>query len=135
MNVGGAAQPASAPGGAEQPTFSALPDDASELMVAFYNVGIPTCRDRQDRDTGPLLLATRRAANDCIVHLIGLLTDPADGQAYRETVKMMFERLGRKGLPTRTKDDHEKVAGILNARWQIFERRRCCTARLGSRRC
>ena len=71
---------------------------------------------RQDQDTGPLLLATRRAANDCIVHWIGLLADPADGQAYRETVKMMFERLGRKGLPTRTKDDHEKVAGILNAR-------------------
>ena len=89
-----------------------------------------TCRDRggaaqparQDRDTGPLLLATRRAANDCIVHSIGLLTDPADGQAYRETVKMMFERLGRKGWPTRTKDDNEKVAGILNARWQLFER-------------
>ena len=75
-----------------------------------------TCRDRQDRDIGPLLLATRRAANDCIVHLIGLLTDLADGQAYRETDKMMFERLGRKCLPTRTKDDHEKVAGILNAR-------------------
>ena len=30
----------STPGGAAQPTCSALPDDASELTVAFYNVGI-----------------------------------------------------------------------------------------------
>ena len=45
----GAAQPASARDGAAQPTstdgaaqpiFSELPDDASELTVAFYNVGI-----------------------------------------------------------------------------------------------
>ena len=95
-----------------------------------YYSGNTTCRDwdgaaqpvKHDRDTRPLLLASRKAANDCIVHSIGLLTDPADGQAYRETVKMMFERLGRKGWPTRTKYDHEKVAGILNARWQLFER-------------
>ena len=37
---GGAAQPISTPGGAAQLTFSALPDDASELTVGFYNIGI-----------------------------------------------------------------------------------------------
>ena len=40
-STGGAAQPTSTPGGAAQPTFSVLPDDVSELTVAFYNVGIP----------------------------------------------------------------------------------------------
>ena len=38
--AGGAAQPTLTPGGAAQPAFSALPHDASELTVAFYNVGI-----------------------------------------------------------------------------------------------
>ena len=37
---GGAAQPASSPGGAEQPIVSEVPDDAFELTVAFYNVGL-----------------------------------------------------------------------------------------------
>ena len=36
MNVGGAAQPASAPGGAEQPTFSALPDDDAASPAAMW---------------------------------------------------------------------------------------------------
>ena len=36
----GAAQPSSRRGGAEQPTFTQLPDDTSELTVGFYNVGI-----------------------------------------------------------------------------------------------
>ena len=35
-----AAQPSSRRGGAEQPTFTQLPDDTSELTVGFYNVGI-----------------------------------------------------------------------------------------------
>ena len=38
--AGGAAQPTLTPGGAAQPAFFALPQDASELTVAFYNVGI-----------------------------------------------------------------------------------------------
>ena len=77
---------------------------------------------QQDRDTGPLLMATRRAVNDCIVLTIGLQTDTADCQAYRDTVKEEFEHLGRKGWPKPTKVDHEKIAGILNAKWQLFER-------------
>ena len=36
----GAAQPSSLPGGAEQPSFTQLSDDTSELTVGFYNVGI-----------------------------------------------------------------------------------------------
>ncbi len=40
MSGSGAAQPASPPGGAAQPTFSQLPADACELTVAYYNVGI-----------------------------------------------------------------------------------------------
>ena len=36
----GAAQPSSRRGGAEQPTYTELPDDTSELIVGFYNVGI-----------------------------------------------------------------------------------------------
>ena len=95
-----------------------------------YDSGSTTSRDQdgaaqpaqQDRDTGPLLMATRRAVNDCIVLTIGLQTDPANCQAYRDTVKEQFDRLGRKGFPKPTKVDNEKVAGILNARWQLFER-------------
>ncbi len=41
MSGWGAAQPASPPGGAAQPTFFQLPADACELTVAYYNVGIP----------------------------------------------------------------------------------------------
>ena len=37
---GGAAQPAWSSSGAAQPAFSALPDNAPELAVGFYNVGI-----------------------------------------------------------------------------------------------
>ena len=37
---GSAAQPASASGGAEQPSFMEFEDDQSEETVAFYNVGI-----------------------------------------------------------------------------------------------
>ena len=37
---GGAAQPAWSSSGAAQPAFSALPDNAPELGVGFYNVGI-----------------------------------------------------------------------------------------------
>ena len=95
-----------------------------------YYSGSTTSRDQdgaaqpaqQDRDTGPLLMATRRAVNDCIVLTIGLQTDPANCQAYRDTVREQFDRLGRKGFPKPTKEDNEKVAGILNAKWQLFER-------------
>ncbi len=49
MSRRGAAQRDSAAGGAGQPTYSALPDDAFELTIAFYNVGINSSQVRGKR--------------------------------------------------------------------------------------